>query len=189
MENTSGSTNEVFLVLRSQTGDVEAFGELLKSVQARLYGFIVHLVGDRNLAEDVLQEVFLIMYKKIGWLENPKVFWAWAYRIASRQSFRHLKKETRWNSQVRDEELLNYIPAVETEAAYDTELRAQIPAMLIDVSPASRAVVILHYLDELTLTETAEILDISIGTAKSRLAYGLAALRRLIKTVDRANDR
>jgi RNA polymerase sigma-70 factor, ECF subfamily len=181
MENYSGRTNEVFLVLRSQTGDVEAFGQLLRSVQVRLYGYIVHLVGDRNLAEDVLQEVFLIIYRKIGWLENPKLFRAWAYRIASRQSFRHLKKEMRWSNQVTDEELLNNMPAVETEAAYDAELKAQIPSMLTEVSPASRAVVILHYLYELTLNETAEILNISVGTAKSRLAYGLATLRRLIK--------
>lgn len=181
MENNTGQIKETFLVLRSQTGDVEAFDELLRSVQRSLYRYIVHLVGDRVLAEDILQEVFLIIYKKIGWLENPKLFRAWAYRITSRQSFRYLKKEMRWNGPLRDEEVLNGIMAVENEAEFDVELKSQIPAALAKVSPASRAVIILHYLDELTLGETAEILDISIGTAKSRLSYGLETLRLVIK--------
>ncbi|MDQ3042030.1 MAG: hypothetical protein M3R11_06575 [Acidobacteriota bacterium] len=54
----------------------------------------------------------------------------------------------------------------------------EIPKLISDVSPASRAVLILHYLEEMSLSETAEILDISLGTAKSRLAYGLTSLRQ-----------
>lgn len=186
MKNDTDPTKEILLVLRSQSGDKVAFDELLKSVQTRLWRYISSLVGDRELAEDILQEVFLILYRKIGWLNDPKLFRPWAYRIASRESFRYLKKETRWRELVRDEEILDQAPSVKNESEYDPELIAGIPAMLSEVSPASRAVLILHYLDELTLADTAEILDISLGTAKSRLAYGLIRLRRLLK--ERAYD-
>ncbi|HBE82884.1 MAG TPA: hypothetical protein DDW24_08905, partial [Blastocatellia bacterium] len=107
---------------------------------------------------------------------DPKLFSPWAYRITSRECFRQLKRENRWKQQIRDEETLRSI-----EAPIDSELNSEIierlPGLLSNISPASRAVLVLHYLDELTLSETADILDISIGTAKSRLAYGLKSLR------------
>lgn len=181
MDNHINPTKEIFLVLRSQSGDKQAFDELLRSVQTRLWRYISGLVGEPQLAEDILQEVFLILYRKIGWLNDPKLFRAWTYRIASRESFRYLKKEARWREQIRDEEILYQIPTVESGPEYDSDLIAKIPELLAEVSPASRAVLILHYLEELTLSETAEILDISLGTAKSRLAYGLVNLRRRVK--------
>ncbi len=181
MENNTEPAKEILLVLRSQTGDKEAFDELLRSVQTRLWRYILSLAGNQQLAEDILQEVFLIIYRKIGWLNEPNLFRPWIYRIASRESFRYLKKEVNWRQQIRDDAILDQIPQVEREPEYESELIAKIPSLLTHVSPASRAVLILHYLDELTLSETAEILDISVGTAKSRLAYGLTVLRRRIK--------
>lgn len=172
---------EIFLVLRSQSGDKEAFDELLRSIQSPLYRYIFRLTGEQALAEDILQEVFIIIYRKIGWLDDPKLFRAWAYRIASRETFRHLKKERKWREQVRDEEILERVPATGDEPEYKPEVMEKFPALLAEVSPASRAVLILHYLEELPLSETAEILGIAAGTAKSRLAYGLETMRRLIK--------
>ena len=172
---------EIFLVLRSQTGDVRAFDELLKSVQQALFRYIYRLTGEHALAEDVLQEVFIIIYRKLRWLENPKLFRAWAYRIASRETFRRLKIERRWSQQIRDVEVLEKISSDEKEAVYEPELIAKIPEMLAEISPGARAVIVLHYLEEMSLAETAEILDIAPGTAKSRLAYGLESLRKNIR--------
>ena len=171
------STQEIFWVLRAQAGDRAAFNELLKSVQNTLYRYIFRLVGEQILAEDVTQEVFLIVYRKIRWLENPKLFRAWVYRIASREAFRHLKKERKWSEQIREEDVLGKIPAEEIEDVYEPESIEKLPVLLAKISPASRAVLILHYLDEMSLSETAEILDVSLGTVKSRLAYGVAGLR------------
>ena len=92
-----------------------------------------------------------------------------------------MKKEKRWRQQIRDEEVLETITGKEVEPKFEPELVEKIPALLSKVSPASRAVLILHYLEEMPLSETAEILGIATGTAKSRLAYGLESLRRIIK--------
>ncbi len=175
------SKQEIFLILRAQSGDKGAFDELLKSIQTALFRYIFRLVGEHGLAEDVTQEVFLIIYHKIRWLENPQVFRAWSYRIASREAFKRLKKERSWTEQIRDEEVLEKISAAETTEIYEPELIEKLPALIANISPASRAVLILHYLDEMPLSEVAEILDISLGTVKSRLAYGLASLRKKIK--------
>jgi RNA polymerase sigma-70 factor (ECF subfamily) len=172
---------EIFLILRAQTGDRAAFDELLKSIQAALFQYIFRLVGEHGAAEDIMQEVFLIIYRKLRWLENPQLFRAWAYRIASRETFKRLKRERRWAALVYDEEVLDKIPARETTEIYEPELIEKLPTLVSNVSPASRAVLILHYLDEMPLSEVAEILDISLGTVKSRLAYGLARLREEIK--------
>lgn len=181
MANVTDPKQEIFWVLRAQTGDKTAFDELFKAVQQPLFRYIYRLAGERALAEDVLQEVFIIIYRKIRWLENAKLFRAWAYRIASRETFRRLKKEKRWTEQIRDENLTKTISESSPEEIYSDELIREIPKMLEQVSPAARAVLILHYLEEMPLSSVAEILDVSLGTVKSRLAYGLESLRRKIK--------
>ncbi|HTR46463.1 MAG TPA: sigma-70 family RNA polymerase sigma factor [Verrucomicrobiae bacterium] len=161
-------------VLRAQCGDREALELLLRSVQASLRRYLVRLVAESS-ADDALQEVLILISRKLKWLDAPEAFRPWAFRVASRVAFRHLKKEKRWSERVRDETVLEDMPA--TESAVPAEL----PSALLQstaLSPASRAVLTLHFQEELSLPEIAAILEIPLGTVKSRLAYGLAALRR-----------
>jgi len=167
-------------VLRAQSGDREALDELLKVVQEPLYRYIYRLVGEPTVSEDILQEVFIRIYRKLAWLETAELFRPWAYRIASREAFKRLKKEKLWEEQVRDEAILEAIPDEAVEESFAPELLEHLPELISRVSPASRAVLILHYLDEMSLAEAAEVLGIALGTAKSRLAYGLETLRRAI---------
>ncbi|MDQ3818879.1 MAG: RNA polymerase sigma factor, partial [Acidobacteriota bacterium] len=148
-------------VLRAQSGDREALDELLKTVQEPLYRYIQRLVSDAALAEDILQEVFIRIYRKLGWLEAPELFRPWAYRIASRESFKRLKRERRWAEQVRDEAVLEAIPVESQEETYEPELVEHLPEHISRVSPAARAVLVLHYMDEMSLGEVAEVLGIS----------------------------
>lgn len=178
MGTRTDQIHETFLVLRSQSGDRAAFNDLLTLVQAPLFRYISGLVRDKALAEDILQEVFLLIYRKIGWLRDPLLFRPWAYRIASRETFTRLKKEKWWNEQVREDESLENVPASAVDDPVSTE---EVRALLSAASPASRAVLILHYLEDMKLAETAEILGIPPGTAKSRLTYGLQKIRRAIE--------
>jgi RNA polymerase sigma-70 factor (ECF subfamily) len=167
---------EIRWVLRAQAGDRAAFDELLQAVQSPLYRYIVSLTNDAALAEDILQEVFVLIYRKLGWLREPELFRAWAYRIATRETFKWLKREKHWQAQERDEEVLQAIPALPDEP-FAAELLPQLPQLLARLSPASRAVIVLHYLHELTLEEIAAVLGVALGTVKSRLSYGLSSLR------------
>ena len=171
---------EIRWVLHAQAGDRAAFDELLQSVQLPLYRYIISLTGDVSLSEDILQEVFVLIYRKLGWLREPELFRPWAYRIATRETFKWLKREKQWKEQERNEELLQAIPA-QPEEHFAAELLPQLPQLLALLSPASRAVIVLHYLHELTLDEIAAVLGVAIGTVKSRLSYGLTSLRQQLQ--------
>jgi DNA-directed RNA polymerase specialized sigma24 family protein len=84
-------------ILRAQTGDLQAYDAVLKAIQQPLYRYLVRLTGDAVLAKDVLQEVFLIIFRKLPTLTNPELFRAWFFRLASREAFRYLKKQHRWH--------------------------------------------------------------------------------------------
>jgi RNA polymerase sigma-70 factor, ECF subfamily len=169
---------EIWWTLRAQAGDREAFDQLFRLVQEPLYRYIFSLAGARSLSEDILQEVFILIYRKIRWLREPELFRPWVYRIATRETFKHLKRERRWSDKTEDESVLLNLPAPSRDGL-SPELNAQLVAQLVErLSPASRAVIVLHYLHEAPLAEIADALGVAIGTVKSRLAYGLDLMRR-----------
>lgn len=167
------------LIGRAQLGDVRALDQLLRALQEPLFRHVLTIVPDPHTAEDVLQEALLTVSRKLRTLRDPRWFRAWAYRIATRLAVRRAKKEHRWADALRDDDLAA-LPAAEPEPRFDPELVAALPSALAAVSPASQLVLRMHYLDELTYAEIAEALEISVGTVKSRLAYGLAALRKTL---------
>jgi RNA polymerase sigma-70 factor, ECF subfamily len=169
---------ETWLALRAQAGDREAFDRLFRLLQEPLYRYIFSLVGARAPAEDVLQEVFILIYRKIRWLREPELLRPWAYRIATREAFKHLKRERRWADKIEDEAVLVDLPAPSRDELAP-EMIAQLVAQLVErLSPASRAVIVLHYLHEMPLAEIAEVMGVAVGTVKSRLNYGLDLMRR-----------
>ncbi|HEX9981661.1 MAG TPA: RNA polymerase sigma factor [Thermoanaerobaculia bacterium] len=168
------SSDDTFLVLRAQSGDRAALEQLLGTIQEPLHRYVASLVGTRAAADDILQDVFVRIWRKLGWLHDPALFRPWAFRIASREAFRHLAREQKWREQVRDDEVLATLPAA-PQKVDDGELTR----LIAEASPASRAVLVLHYSEELTFDEISEVLGIAVGTVKSRLAYGLRTLRRV----------
>jgi RNA polymerase sigma-70 factor (ECF subfamily) len=157
------------LVLRAQSGDREAFDALLGEIGPPLLRYVTRVMGDTALAEDVVQETFIAIVRKIRWLTDPSLFRAWTYRIASREAFRTLRK--RRNTEPLEEISIEVSPP-------DPWQRERLLASLEKLSPASRAVISLHYLEEMPLSEVAAVLDLTIGTVKSRLSYGLVQLRK-----------
>jgi RNA polymerase sigma-70 factor (ECF subfamily) len=168
------SKQEAQWVLRAQCHDREALELLLRSAQPFLRRYLCSVVG-KTSADDVLQDVLVLVCRKLTWLHTPELFRPWAYRIASRTAFRHLKKERVWSEQVREEAVLHATPAPETRPP-DEVLNNLLQSDVL--SAASRAVLALHFQEELPLSDVAAILQIPLGTVKSRLAYGLAALRK-----------
>src|SRR5262245_16646256 len=115
------------------------------------------------------------MYRRLEKLEDPNLFRAWMFRIANRAGVRHLKKRKRWMEQTYSESA--FLDMLTTEIALvDKDLDVLLD--LDEISPASRGVLILHFREEMTLPEIAAVLEVPVGTVKSRLAYGLAALRK-----------
>jgi RNA polymerase sigma-70 factor (ECF subfamily) len=169
----SPKPDQTLLVLLAQNGDRAALEQLLHDIYKPLRGYVTRLAGV-TLADDVLQETSIQIFRKLRFLREPAVFRPWCFRIASRLAFSHLKNARRWQplDDVPPEQLTAQNPspgALPDEAFLN---------LLDRVSPASRAVLLLHYQHGLSLEESAVILDIPIGTAKSRLHYGVATLRK-----------
>ena len=164
--------DQTMLVLLAQTGDRAALENLLRSTHAPLRRYITRLAG-AELADDILQEASLQIFRKLPFLREPAVFRPWTLRIASRIAFAHLKRARRWQP-IEDAPPEPVLPTPNLGEPPD----AAFLALLDLVSPASRAVLLLHYQHDLSLEETAAVLDIPVGTAKSRLGYGVATLRK-----------
>jgi len=162
---------ETGLVVRAQVGDREALEAVLRSVQPAVHRYVVRLVGPDH-APDVLQDVLISVARKLAWLTEPRLFRPWVFRIASRAAFRQLRRERHWVQ--ADEAVLEMIPAPPPPS--EDALRELLESD--DVSPASRAVLVLHFQEQMPLADVAAVLEIPLGTVKSRLAYGLTALRR-----------
>ena len=167
---------ETRLILRARVGDREALENLLSRVQTRLREYIVAIVG-RTAADDVLQDTLLQICRNLKWLRDPELFLPWAYRIASRASFGLLRRDRRFVVAAEESAAIEEIESVQQPERQFFAL----PELLEKISPASRAVLTLHYLQDIPIQEAAAILEIKVGTAKSRLAYGLACLREIVK--------
>lgn len=185
------SSREARLILLARSGDRDSLELLLSGIQSRLLGYISAIAG-RSSADDVLQDTLLQICRNFQWLREPELFVPWSYRIASRASFAHLKRERRYHPVDAPTVLVDEITA---PSEPEPQLFCDVPELLAEISPASRAVLNLHYVQDLPLAEVAAVLDISIGTAKSRMAYGLACLRAILKgknndsTINRATSK
>ena len=168
------------LVARAQSGDRDALDQLLRAMQAPLYAHARAIVRDDDEAKDVLQDAFLLLCRGLPALRDPRWFRAWAYRIVTREAVRRSRGSSRWTSLTPDDE-----PATDevVDTALDDVLLARLPALLDALPPASRVVLQMRYVDDLSHAEIAEALELAPGTVKSRLAYGLAALRRKLGVV------
>jgi RNA polymerase sigma-70 factor, ECF subfamily len=165
-------SDQTLLVLLAQAGDRAALEQLLRHSHAPLRRYITRLAG-ADLADDILQETSIQIFRKLRFLREPAVFHAWTLRIASRIAIIHLKRAHRWQP-LDGSPLGTFTPNPDLGGPPD----AAFLSLLDHVSPASRAVLLLHYQHDLSLEETAAILDIPVGTAKSRLHYGVSTLRK-----------
>jgi RNA polymerase sigma-70 factor (ECF subfamily) len=174
-----GSTQQIadeWLVLQSQNGDAHAFDLLVARWQERLWRHARRLIREDAAAWDVMQEAWMSMLKNLRRLEDPGAFSAWAYRIVTLRSMDHLRQSKR-RRRLLDGERAR-VPEAKSEANGDVEGLRQ---ALGELSVEQRAIISLHYKEELGIERIAEILDIPAGTVKSRLHRARATLKKKLE--------
>jgi RNA polymerase sigma-70 factor (ECF subfamily) len=167
-----GTEQETAFVIQAQCGDRDAMEHVLRGVQPQLRRYIVRLIGP-DAADDVLQDVLIAVARKLSWLEEPSLFRAGPTRVATARRFAHIAERRRGRQRRRRSAGGARRAGVQRP---DEGLRELLDSPVL--SPASRAVLILHFQEDMPLGEVAAVLEIPLGTVKSRLAYGLTALRR-----------
>ena len=165
------SADESWLVLRAQAGSRPHLERLVVISHGFLRSRLAPLFDEPADAEDVLQDVLFTICRRLGTLNDVRVFRPWAHRIAIRAAWKAINRRRR-ERQREDSVELDSLPAAGGDPP-----GLDLPALLQSVSPASRIVLTLHYVDGLTLEATAAELGVPPGTVKSRLAYGLRQLR------------
>jgi len=169
---------EHLLVLLCQVGDEAAFEELFDRYNARILYYLRRLVGTDGEAEDVMQEVWVKILRRIGTLREPRALCTWLYRIAHNQAVERLRKQGREISLEDLEEVPN---GTEDIGALDRVDAAALHRALDRTSPEHQAVLTLRFMNELSYQEIADVTGCSLGTVKSRLHFAKRALRAEIE--------
>jgi RNA polymerase sigma-70 factor (ECF subfamily) len=164
----------VQIILQSQNGDQDAFAALFEQYKNLVYRTAYLMLNDGIEAEDALQDVFVQVYKGLPNYDPQKgAFTTWLYRITIRYCLNHRRKKR-----------MDYQPLNETTVVASVWMEVEDNEMLqqaIDqLKPKLRAVIVLRYYWDLPYNEIAQVLEIPLGTVKSRLNQALKNLRHML---------
>jgi RNA polymerase sigma-70 factor (ECF subfamily) len=169
---------ERVLVVRCQAGDEVAFEELVARYAPRLRYFLRKLVGPQP-ADDLLQDVWLDVFRGLPRLADPQAFRAWVYRIARDRAFGLLRRNKHQEQPLGE---IDVPDGSADEGEFSPEDAARIHAALDTLPAEQREVLVLRFLEDMTYDEIARVTSQALGTVRSRIHYGKRALRRALQT-------
>ena len=180
-------SDDAQLIHDTLAGQSAAFGELVRKYQDRLYHTLVHVVGSPEDALDIVQEAFVQAFLKLETFKRESAFYTWLYRIAFNMaaSHRRRRKPTLSVEQARESSGSEPIdPELGPEDSVQLdERREQVRTAIAGLNEEHRAVLVLREIDGCRYEEIAEILDVPIGTVRSRLHRARLQLREELKGV------
>jgi RNA polymerase sigma-70 factor (ECF subfamily) len=186
------SLDDLSLVEACRGGQTEAFGALVRRYQDRLYSTVLRLVGSSEDAEDVLQDTFVRAFERLDQFHGDSSFYTWIYRVAvnlalsgyrRRRVRASLKRSRMWSAPVSSEPADSSPEADPTISLERAERERIIEDALDRLGPDHRAVVILKDFDGHRYEEISAILDIPVGTVRSRLHRARCELRDLLRNL------
>ncbi|MBD2844081.1 RNA polymerase sigma factor SigW [Paenibacillus sp. IB182496] len=183
---------EARLARMALKGDQQAFAEIVGLYQDKLYHMAYRMLGNRQEAEDVVQDTFLRVHKNLERYDQSMKFSTWIYRIATNLSIDRLRKRRPGYSldaeSSEHEGLDGYsmLPSddrtPESEALL-SETQRTVHQAMATLPPKYKSVMVLRYLHELSLQEVGEVLDMPVTTVKTRLHRGRDFLRKKLERV------
>lgn len=182
------------LIKKFLNGDVNAFNTLVWRWEKSVYNFILRYIGDREESQDICQKTFIRVYRKLNLLRDTEKFSTWLYQIAINICRDEIKSRSRRktcsldhlqeNSNGAQSGVLNLTTDSKSEPeaqAHKRDVSDLIGRALQTLPEDQRVVIIMKEYQGLKFTEIADILETSVNTAKSRMYYGIAALRKIFK--------
>ena len=177
------------LVRALQHGSERAYETLLSRFQQPVYNLALRLLGDTSDAADVVQEVFLKVFRNVGHFRGQSSLKTWIYRITVNEAhnqrrwfFRHRQREVGLEEEAEEaRSMAQVLPDGSPspfDYVFDRERQSLIENALSKINPTFREVVVLRDIADLSYDEIAEVLQLSLGTVKSRILRGREALRQ-----------
>ena len=169
------------ILLRAQRGDRRALNELVERCHRRVFNTAYKYFSDAELAEEMTQQAFVTLQEKLPQLRDPATFRTWLYRIVTNQCHEYVRKRKTRRTYENQFGFMQSTSAPLTPAKlYEQDERARlVHAALQQLPDNQREVIILKEYEGLKFREIAELLNESENTVKSRMYYGLKALRRM----------
>jgi RNA polymerase sigma-70 factor, ECF subfamily len=176
MENQDRTLYE-WLALRCQTGEAGAFEDLVAAMERPLLYYAASITGDPDSGLEVLQEVWMKVFHGIGKLKDPGALRSWLYSITHGIAVDRIRR----NASRERAELVEREDFREAEEpTFAAEDAASIHRALGEIGLKHREVLVLHFLDDLSIEEIARVVGCSAGTVKSRMHYAKRAMKEIL---------
>ena len=161
------------LLTQARAGDADAFAALVRAHQGSVFSIGLRMLNRRDAAEDLAQDVFLQLYRKLGDIESLEHLGFWLRRVASNLAIDWLRRLPYTQTQVLDDE----VQVAAAENPQDPLMDRELTKLLGELTPPARAVMLLRYQEDRDLNEIAAMLDMPVNTVKSHIKRSLTALR------------
>ena len=174
------------LILRFPDGDINAYNELVKRYKDRLFNFVLRYFNNREQAEDVVQETFIKLYTHANYYKNVAKFSTWIFTIAKNNALTELRKNKRkktdsmWTDDGKVIDLNSNDEAIDIKVENEMAIN-QLNKFLDEIPENFRMAVVLRDFQELSYDEISRILEIPVGTIKSRINRGRIQLAEKMK--------
>jgi len=172
--NSSDKLIEQVLILRCQIGDKDALAGLIERYQAPLRYFISRLSANPETAEDIFQDTWLTVIRRIHTLKKIDAFSTWLYRIARNKVYQQLRRKRKLSE--LNENIT--VPNNTENDVFSTEDAAKIHRCLKELLPEYKEVLMLRFLEQMSYEQISQVINCRLGTVKSRIHYAKLALKK-----------
>lgn len=191
-------TDEDLVTAYLEEGDEEAFRRLVERHQDRIFGYLMGMVKDRAVANDLFQDTFVrvidAMQDPDGSYTHQGQWLSWVMSIARNAAIDHMRKQKKWADVPQDvDDGRSFWDTLEDDAPYAdeklhrAEQREWLDEHIEQLAPEQREVLLLRQETDLTFREIAELQDVSINTALGRMRYALKNLRKMMEASDKTS--
>ncbi len=180
--NTLHTLDDAELIHQLQQHGLEALGVLYDRYQHLVFRTALAITGDPDAAADLLQDVFLRLHRFASHVDTSRPLEPWLYRMTANLSYTWVKRHNRFVRSIED--FTEWFVGGRRSISQQIELNEswqQIQQAVLSLPLPTRMVVVMYYINDLSLSEIAEVLEIPLGTVKSRLHYGRQQLRSTLE--------
>ena len=187
MNQSSANQDDQRLIQLTLDGQQEAFGHLIRKYQDRLYNGMVHFLRDPTEAEDVVQDAFILAMTRLDSFKGNSQFFTWLYRIAYNVAITRLRRKKPTVSIQGNENTLRLTlpdegPAPDSRMSQQESV-SQLMLAMERLSEEHRSILVLREMEELEYEAISEILDLPVGTVRSRLHRARLQLKQLLELI------